>query len=201
MALVLAFETTTDVCSVALGDGITSVEKIVLAERNHNAMLLPTVDQVLSASSWSRSDIACVAFSAGPGSFTGVRIAAAAAQGIGLALNIPVCPIGTSLVQAEIARIKNPELVRFEVVRRSRRNLMYVASFLAVHGGCKQIKPDQLVDEDYYEFASYTVYDKSLMLDACTVLNIALKMQSNWVDSSQALPFYVEGDTPWIPTS
>ena len=60
------------------------------------------MDAVMSAAEIPRQAISHCAFTNGPGSFTGVRIAAAQAQGVGLALNIPLVPVSTLAVLAQV---------------------------------------------------------------------------------------------------
>lgn len=73
---VLAVETATPVCSVAIVDSVRGVmaERTEVADRKHSERLLPLIDILLDQSGVSLSDIDCFAASRGPGSFTGVRI-------------------------------------------------------------------------------------------------------------------------------
>ena len=86
----LALETATDNCSVAVGnaDDIWVVERV--APRRHAELLLAMVDTALGRAGWHRNDLDVVAFGHGPGSFTGLRVAISTAQGIALGLNLPV---------------------------------------------------------------------------------------------------------------
>ena len=91
----LAIETSEIACSAALwadGDG---VEIFDLVPRRHSELLLPMIDQLLNETSVSRNEIDAIAFSRGPGSFTGVRIATGVAQGLGFALDCPLLPVST----------------------------------------------------------------------------------------------------------
>src|SRR5476649_112233 len=90
MINILALETSTEACSVALyADGkITS--KYDVAPQKHAVLLLPYCEELLLAENMTPADLSAIAFGRGPGSFTGVRIAAAATQGIAIAHNIPV---------------------------------------------------------------------------------------------------------------
>ena len=60
----------------------------------HAANLLPMVSALLSECGVERSALSAVAFGQGPGAFTGIRVACGVAQGMGLALTIPLIPIG-----------------------------------------------------------------------------------------------------------
>jgi len=107
MINILALETSTEACSVALyADGkITS--KYDLAPQKHAVLLLPYCEELLLAANITPADLSAVAFGRGPGSFTGVRIAAAATQGIAVAHNIPVIPVSSLQILAQGAYSEN----------------------------------------------------------------------------------------------
>ena len=94
----VAFETSTEWCSAALWlDGeIVAVEE--RAGQRHAELLLPMMEGLLHRQGLDISRLDAVAFGAGPGSFTGLRIACGVAQGIALARGLPV--IGISTLQA-----------------------------------------------------------------------------------------------------
>jgi tRNA threonylcarbamoyladenosine biosynthesis protein TsaB len=91
----LAFETATEACSVALFvDGVVR-ERFELAPRRHAELALPWAEQLLAEAGIARSQLDAVAAGRGPGAFTGVRLAISIAQGIALALDRPVVPVST----------------------------------------------------------------------------------------------------------
>ena len=96
-----AFETSTDWCSVALWlDGeLRGIEARV--GQGHSARVLPMLDQLAAAAGIAFGSLDAVAFGAGPGSFTGLRIACGVAQGIAFARGIPVIGISTLEALAE----------------------------------------------------------------------------------------------------
>lgn len=95
---ILAVETSTEYCSVALWqDGAVS-DKFELVGQKHSEMLMAMLDGVLSDAGVTLSQMDGIAFGAGPGSFTGVRIACGVAQGLALGANLPV--IGVCTLQA-----------------------------------------------------------------------------------------------------
>ena len=93
-----ALETSSPWCSVALWrDGeIASIER--LAGNRHSELVLPMLQTLLDRISLSMKDLDAVAFGAGPGSFTGLRIACALAQGLALPRGLPV--LGVSAFEA-----------------------------------------------------------------------------------------------------
>jgi tRNA threonylcarbamoyladenosine biosynthesis protein TsaB len=96
-----AFETSTEWCSVALWlDGeIVAVEE--RAGNRHGESLLPMLDRIAAGAGIPLPALDAVAFGAGPGSFTGLRIACGAAQGIAFARGLPVIGISTLEALAE----------------------------------------------------------------------------------------------------
>jgi len=99
---ILAIDTSTEACSAALlrEDGAIFSE-FEIAPRQHVRLLPVMMDAVLAASEIPRQSISHCAFTNGPGAFTGIRIATAQAQGIGLALDIPLLPVSTLAVLAQ----------------------------------------------------------------------------------------------------
>jgi tRNA threonylcarbamoyladenosine biosynthesis protein TsaB len=91
----LAIETATECCSVALVAGARTFGRSELAPRRHAELLLPMCDEVLAEAGIDRRDLDALAVGRGPGAFTGVRLAISAAQGIALALGIPVVPVSS----------------------------------------------------------------------------------------------------------
>jgi tRNA threonylcarbamoyladenosine biosynthesis protein TsaB len=91
----LAFETATEACSVALWLDGAVVERFEIAPRRHAELSLPWADALLAEAGIARSQLDAIAVGRGPGAFTGVRLAIAIAQGIALALDRPVLPVST----------------------------------------------------------------------------------------------------------
>src|SRR3977135_950237 len=86
---ILALDTSTEVCAVALGDGVTWHEKSEVAGQRHSELLLPMIRAILAECSVTLKQIDGIAFGAGPGSFTGLRIACGVAQGLALGAALP----------------------------------------------------------------------------------------------------------------
>lgn len=96
----LAFETATEACSVALWIDGAVRERFELAPRRHAELALPWAEQLLAEAGIGKSQLDAIAVSRGPGAFTGVRLGVAVAQGIALALDKPVLPVSTLAVLA-----------------------------------------------------------------------------------------------------
>lgn len=91
----LAIDTATEACSVALLHQGVLYERHQFAPRQHAQLLLPFIDAVLEEAGIRKQQIAAIAVGRGPGGFTGVRLAISAAQGMALGLNVPVVPVST----------------------------------------------------------------------------------------------------------
>ncbi|MDQ3495008.1 MAG: tRNA (adenosine(37)-N6)-threonylcarbamoyltransferase complex dimerization subunit type 1 TsaB [Pseudomonadota bacterium] len=100
----LAFETATEACSVALWVDGDVRERFEVAPRRHAELALPWAEQLLAEAGVAKSQLDAVAVGRGPGAFTGVRLAVAMAQGIALALDQPVIAVSTLRVLAAQAR-------------------------------------------------------------------------------------------------
>lgn len=98
---ILAIDTTEAGCSAALLDTNEVLEHCKLTPRQHTEYLLPMIDGVLAEAQTSVNQLDGLGFARGPGSFTGVRIATAAIQGIAVALDLPVAPISSLLALAQ----------------------------------------------------------------------------------------------------
>lgn len=102
--LLLALETAADVCGVALlRDGALVFEASLSVPRQHATRLLPLVSAGLEAVRARPEDLGAVAVSAGPGSYTGLRIGLSAAQGLCVAADAPLLQVPTLEALAEAA--------------------------------------------------------------------------------------------------
>ncbi|MGB2832009.1 MAG: tRNA (adenosine(37)-N6)-threonylcarbamoyltransferase complex dimerization subunit type 1 TsaB [Methylotenera sp.] len=97
----LAFDTSTEYLSLALSKGDETFVFDINAGQTHSQIILPQIQALLNSTKMRLKDLHGIAFGAGPGSFTGVRIAAGVAQGLGFGANLPVVSICTLLALAE----------------------------------------------------------------------------------------------------
>jgi len=91
----LAIETSTEACSVALVHGQEVIARSELAPRRHAELALPMADALLAEAGLGRHALDAIAVGRGPGAFTGVRLGVALAQGMALALDRPVVPVSS----------------------------------------------------------------------------------------------------------
>lgn len=91
----LAIETATENCSVALLHGDVLIDRSEHAPRRHAERVLPMAAELLAEAGIARTQLDGIAVGRGPGAFTGVRLAVSLAQGIAYALDRPVVPVST----------------------------------------------------------------------------------------------------------
>ncbi|MDG6896524.1 tRNA threonylcarbamoyladenosine biosynthesis protein TsaB [Actinobacillus delphinicola] len=98
MTTLLALDTSTEACSVALlhNGQITSLDEV--ASRTHTQRILPMIDEILAQSGLRLNQVDALVFGRGPGSFTGVRVGTGIVQGLALGADLPV--IGISDLEA-----------------------------------------------------------------------------------------------------
>lgn len=121
---ILAIETSTEVCSI----GLSVYGQVMVAEneanQNHSEHVLPMIDELLKVNELSLSDIDVIGFGAGPGSFTGVRLACSVAQGLAFGVNTPVVPV--SSLEALAQKTGKDKVL---VCQDARMNQVYAAAF------------------------------------------------------------------------
>jgi tRNA threonylcarbamoyladenosine biosynthesis protein TsaB len=91
----LAVETSTDACSAALSIDGELFERFELAPKEHTKLILPMIDSLMAEAKLRPHMLDALAFSRGPGSFTGVRISTGVIQGIALGTGLQVVPVST----------------------------------------------------------------------------------------------------------
>lgn len=98
MKHLLAIETSSEQCSVALWQQGKIIQRTLVGAKQHAKIVLPYVDEVLQRGQMTLPELDGVIFGKGPGSFTGLRVAASVAQGLTAATNLPV--LGVSSLNA-----------------------------------------------------------------------------------------------------
>ncbi len=101
MTRILALDCAAEACSVALLDQEAISSRLERRARNHGPVLIAMVDELLLAAGLQATDLDALAFGCGPGSFTGLRIAAGITQGIAVAAGLPVLPVSDLAMLAQ----------------------------------------------------------------------------------------------------
>jgi tRNA threonylcarbamoyladenosine biosynthesis protein TsaB len=130
----LAIDTTEAACSAALLlDGVVS-ERFEIAPRRHSELALPMMDALLRDAGLGPADLDAIAFARGPGSFTGVRIATAIAQGAAFGAGLPLVPVSSlQALAAGVAR-EAGEPAQVLVALDARMNEVYWGGYRGAPG-------------------------------------------------------------------
>ena len=132
---ILAIETSSKIGSVALALGPQVIDQQAFtAELRHASELLPTIDRLCRRQSWTPADIQHLYVSAGPGSFTGIRIAITTAKTLAFALSIKLVAIPSLDVLAmnadSAARENNLDIKHLAAIRQAGRDRIFAAVFI-----------------------------------------------------------------------
>lgn len=147
----LTIDTTTKITVLALAEnGKLVSEGFLHTGKTHSERLIPMIDQLLQAAGWNLNECDFIGVVRGPGSFTGIRIGIATAQGLAQVLNIPLVGI-TSLDTLSWAGWGRPEDTA--VILDARKNEWYYARYRWQDGdrecldGPKAVTPEVLLEE------------------------------------------------------
>lgn len=146
MPQLLAIECSTDACSVALGFGQAIQEHWVLQPREHHRILLPMVLELFQGKHALLAQVDAIAYGAGPGSFTGLRLCTGIVQGLAFALEKPVIPVSslaaTALSFAQQHGIRQQTLI---VALDARMGDVYVGVYGMGDDGIQTLAGDRLL--------------------------------------------------------
>ncbi len=219
---ILAFDTSTIACSVALylsepvPDGqVFSAHEI--CPMQHTAMVLPMIQSLLDAANITLDQLDAIAFGCGPGSFTGIRIAASLAQGLAFAKSLPVIPVSSLAAAAQAAYMQQGE-ERILVAVDARMDQVYWGAYQVEAGLVQPVIPDELsipgavtqvpaanwcgvgdgwrvygkILTERLQFQPHPVHEAGLP-SAAAILPIAIERfnRQDWVGPAEALPVYL----------
>lgn len=210
---ILALDTSTEYCSVALWQDGAVLERCELAGQKHSELLISMLDALLKDAGFGIKDVDGIAFGKGPGSFTGVRIACGATQGLALGANLPV--FGVCTLQALAEASGKPRVI---AALDARMGEIYHAAYQKQNDVWKTVsepclcKPEDapaVTGEDWFGIGSgFAMYDQVLnarypgqllgvdgaavpQAAAIAALGAAQFKLGKGVDAAEALPLYL----------
>ena len=150
----LAIDTATEQCSVAVLHGQASFETCVPTPRGHADMVLPMVQEIMAQAGIGIDQLNAIAFGRGPGSFTGVRIAVGVAQGLAYAAELPLLPVSNLAAVAQQGAASLPVGAQVLVCMDARMNEVYTGTFVVNGDGLvapvaeERVCPPERVEAD-----------------------------------------------------
>lgn len=202
---ILSLDTSATVASVAIADGATPLAEYTLNAKNtHSETLLPMIEAALGALSLKVSDIDLFALSAGPGSFTGVRIGAATVKGLAFASSKPCVEVSTLEALAQNLVIKEGLICP---VMNARRSQVYTALFKSDGKALTRLMPDSALsidelDELLSQYGEpialvgdgYDICEKGFSKSTLCYVPEAMRLQSALSVAAVALKKYESGE-------
>ncbi len=209
----LALETANEQCSVSIVDDTQELFfQLDARAKAQTQTILPMIEQAFTQLGLSASELTAIAFSRGPGSFSGVRINAAVTQALAWANDLPVVPVSTLQALAQAA-YRVAGLTAVTAVLDARMNEVYIASFQLDQQGIMQpVDTEQLLN--YADAGAMVKFElvgsgsalvkpeqiqyKDLSATAQDIATIARAHaeQKHSVSAEQALPVYLR-DNAW----
>lgn len=212
----LAFDTSTEILSVALTDGERVWQHTGPGAAQASSALIPSILDLLAQAGLALSQLDALVFGRGPGSFTGLRTACSVAQGLALGAKLPVLPLDTLLAVAEEARFQHqPDAgaLQLTALLDARMDEMYVqrfawsASAWSALDACTLRQPEDFampISDTVLAGNVFKVYagrlpawPASQCLEALPTASAMLRLApallaaGHGVDAAQALPLYV----------
>ncbi|MES2399884.1 MAG: tRNA (adenosine(37)-N6)-threonylcarbamoyltransferase complex dimerization subunit type 1 TsaB [Pseudomonadota bacterium] len=217
----LAFDTSTDVMSIAVTDGVRTWAHTGPGGAKASMALIPAILALVAEAGLRMNQLDAIAFGRGPGSFTGLRTACSVAQGLAFGARhgagIPVLPVDTLMALAEEARFRHSDkagVLHMTALLDARMDEMYVQDFEFAAGVCKPlgechlVRPENLApaartallagnvfgvyaDRFPAGIAAFTRLEALPTATAILRLVPALAAAGQLVDAALALPLYV----------
>jgi tRNA threonylcarbamoyladenosine biosynthesis protein TsaB len=144
-AKILALDTSTQACTVALKLAGTIEEVFEIIPRQHNQELLGMIQHILATHSIKSNELDCIAFGCGPGSFTGLRMTVGVVQGLAFGSDIPVIPVSTLACMAQSYYRLNKKQ-KCLVAMQARQEEIYFGGYVIDDGLMKNALEDSLIE-------------------------------------------------------
>lgn len=218
---ILAIDTATEACSVALLINNDCEERFELAPRQHTELVLPMLDELLKSANLSLFQLDALAFNCGPGSFTGVRVATSVVQGLAFSAGLPVIPVSSlaALAQSALREENTPQVL---ATIDARMNEIYWGCYQEEDGIMKLIAEEKVTPVaavtkegawhcrgsgwDAYgsELQSASRVNITSFTAECfphardvAVLAADLYLQGKMLPAEEALPSYIRDEVTW----
>ncbi|WP_151840221.1 tRNA (adenosine(37)-N6)-threonylcarbamoyltransferase complex dimerization subunit type 1 TsaB [Acinetobacter soli] len=210
---VLALETANEQCSVALIDQHQELFfQLDDRAKAQTQTILPMIEAALRDTQTELHELTAIAFSRGPGSFSGVRINAAVTQALAWANDLPVIAVSTLQALAQAA-YQTHKLQQVTAVLDARMQEVYLANYVLDDAGIMQLDGEErlLNYAEAQAAAQFTVVGSGAHLIATTETQVAAvqpnahhiallarhyALNEQWVPAEQALPVYLR-DNAW----
>jgi tRNA threonylcarbamoyladenosine biosynthesis protein TsaB len=141
---ILAIETSTEACAIGLSTKGRHYTRFELTPRRHTECVLPWSDELLSQAALAKTDLQAIAVGIGPGAFTGVRLGLSLAQGMALALGVPLLPLPTLGIIAQAQTHEGP----IAVLMDARMGECYVGFYQKQNGVAHELISPALLKPD-----------------------------------------------------
>lgn len=215
MMRIVAIETATDACSVALYQDGAVLERFEHGARRQTERVLPLLDELLAEAGIGLAALDALAFGHGPGAFTGVRVATSVVQGLAFARGLPVAGVSTLAACALSAGDVHPTRRRVLAAFDARMGELYLGAYERTDEGIRALLADGLFDpaqvpaldgDDWLLAGSGAVYreqigarvtlaavDETITPRASAVARLAVPLveQGLTVPAEQAQPVYL----------
>lgn len=227
MSVILGVETSAEGCSVALVNDTELHHTYVSTPRQHTQKLLPMIDDVLQQAGCQLADVDALAYSRGPGSFTGLRIGLGVVQGLAYGADLPLIPISTLelIAQSAINEVSGTAKDHVLVAIDARMNEVYWCLYQSHQGNLIALVEEQVsspisiwqspivknidLNSCLIVGSGWHYADLNQQVDMTTWLELAPKAvnmmsmaQRQWqagnvVMAEQALPVYLRDSVAW----
>ena len=194
MSHILAIDTCTELCSAALLSAGQMRAKAEIAPREHSQKLLPMIESLLADAELSMEQLDAIAFGRGPGSFTGVRISTATAQGLALGADKPLIPVSTLAAMALQAGKAFGEATIVAAID-ARMGEVYLAAYRFVAGELLELLPEQVTQPDGWDYASLAQQQQLLLVGTgwaaypqmAELLNQPARIEAEWFPRAEEM--------------
>lgn len=190
---ILAMDTSNQACSVAVISDLEIIGELTINQRrNHSIQLMPCIDFILKKVDMTLDDIDAIAVAEGPGSYTGLRIAATTAKTLAWAKDLELRPVSSLKALASEATVIAPDLI--VPIFDARRGNVYTGLYqYSAEGELKQVEADTHIALDKwlsYLHANYTdsIQIVSSMDFSSEVRELIEKFEMKEVSASHRLP-------------